>query len=175
MTYYEQLGITPAANAEEIRRAHRRLAKAYHPDAHVEREAKQRAEAQMQRVNAIVKVLSDPQSRRRYDEQLREGRAPTDPTAARILPSERSRLPAWRWWAASIAAAFLFAAALLWFWMNDWGGLFKSRHPTDILPEAQESASPSQAPAMSSTTVSVVPPGGSKQQPHSRQASKPGH
>jgi hypothetical protein len=175
MNYYEQLGVTPTADAEEIRRAHRRLAKVYHPDAHADREAKQRAEAQMQRVNAIVRVLSDSQSRRKYDEQLKEGRAPTDPTAARVLPLQRSRLYAWRWWVASIAAAFLLTFAVIWLWMNDWGGVFKSRHPTYIAPEATEKAPASQEPAMSSTTVSVVPQGREKEKSRSRQNSKSDH
>ena len=163
MNYYEQLGVTSGVDAEEIRRAHRRLAKVYHPDAHVDREAKQRAEAQMQRINAIVKVLCNPQSRRNYDEQLKEGRAPTDPTAARVLLPGRSRLYAWRWWVASIAAAFALTVAVVWLWMNDWGGLFKSRHPTDITPETTENAPASQKPAVDSTTVSVVPPGREKE------------
>jgi hypothetical protein len=176
MNYYEQLGVAPTADAGEIRRAHRRLAKVYHPDAHADREAKQRAEAQMQRVNAIVKVLSDPQSRLKYDEQLREGCAPTDPTAARSIPPQRSRLYAWRWWVASIAAAFLLTVAVIWLWMNDWGGLFKSRHPTYIAPEASQSAPSRQEPAVSSTTVTVVPPpGGEKEKNRSQQATKPEH
>ena len=168
MNYYEQLGITPTADADEIRRAHRRLAKVYHPDARADSENQQRAEAQMQRVNAIVKVLSNPQSRLQYDEQLKDGCAPTDPTAARLLLPERSRLYAWRWWAAGIAAAFLLTAAIMWLWMNDWGGLFNSQHPIDITPETTENV-----PAANSTTVIVAPPGGEKEKAPSHQSSKP--
>jgi molecular chaperone DnaJ len=86
MNYYEQLGVSSTADAEEIRRAHRKVTKIHHPDAHVDGEAKQQAEAQMRRVNAIVGILCDSQRRLKYDEQLKQGLAPTDPTAARILP-----------------------------------------------------------------------------------------
>ena len=164
MNYYEQLGIAPTADTDEIRRAHRKLAKVYHPDAHATVETKQQAQAQMQRINVIVKLLSDPQRRLEYDRQLKEGRAPSDPTAARVLPSQRSRLYTWRWWVASIAAAFVITVAVIWLWMNDWGGLFKSRHPTDITPEAAESVSAPQGSAMSSTTVAVVPPKGGEKE-----------
>ena len=175
MNYYEQLGISRTADADEIRRAHRRLAKVYHPDAHADREAKQRAEAQMQHVNAIVKILSDPQNRLKYDQQLKDRTAPTDPTAARTIPPQRSRLYSWRWWVASVAAAIVLTVTLIWLWMNDWGGLFRSHHPTYIAPEATQNAPPSQEPGMSSTTVSVAPQEGEKEKTRSQKDAKSGH
>lgn len=161
MNYYEQLGVPSTADAEEIRRAHRKLTKVYHPDRHADGEAKQQAEAQMRRVNAIVGILSDPQRRLEYDKQLKEGSAPADPTAARILPPKPSRFGSWRWWGVSVAAALLLTLAVVWLWLNDWGGLFKSRHPTYIAPEAADSAT---TPV--STTVTVVPSGKEKKNKH---------
>lgn len=160
MNYYEEMGVAPTATAEEIHRAHRRLTKIYHPDGHAEPLAKQRAEAQLRRINAIVSVLCDQQQRLKYNEQLKNGTAPTDPTAARIIPPPPSRFHAWRWWIVSVAAAFMLSAAVIWLWANDWGGLFKNRHPvTYITPEttAEKPAAPPPAPAIDSTTVTVVP------------------
>jgi hypothetical protein len=184
MNYYEELGVPSTANTEEIRRAHRRLIKIYHPDGHVAPDAKLRAETQMRRINAIVSILSDPQSRLKYNEQLKAGTAPTDPTAARIIPPPRSRFYSWRWWIVSVAAAFALTVAVIWLWLHDWGSLLKNQHPTYITPEAVDKTTPprntpetadqgAQDSAPISTTVTVVP---SQQEvpnkPHPHQKSK---
>jgi molecular chaperone DnaJ len=62
--YYEVLGVSRDAEAEEIKRAYRKLAMQYHPDrnagdAEAERKFKEAAEA--------YDVLGDPQKRQRYD------------------------------------------------------------------------------------------------------------
>ena len=44
MNYYEELGIRPDADEEEIRKAHRRLVKLMHPDQHRDQGMKQLAE-----------------------------------------------------------------------------------------------------------------------------------
>jgi curved DNA-binding protein CbpA len=71
MDYYEELGITPSATLEDIHRAHRRLSKLLHPDQQTDDAMKQLAETQMRRLNAIVGILSDPELRHQYDNQLR--------------------------------------------------------------------------------------------------------
>ncbi|MCC6285109.1 MAG: molecular chaperone DnaJ [Phycisphaerales bacterium] len=68
--YYEILSIDKAADAEEIKRAYRRLAMKYHPDrnpgdADAETRFKEAAEA--------YEVLSDPARRQRYDQFGHEG------------------------------------------------------------------------------------------------------
>ena len=62
--YYEILAVRREADAEEIKRAYRKLAMQYHPDLNVgdaesEEKFKEAAEA--------YEVLSDPEKRRRYD------------------------------------------------------------------------------------------------------------
>src|SRR5579883_2858429 len=61
--YYEVLGISRNATEDEVKRAFRRLAKQYHPDANKE----QGAEARFVEVNEAYEVLSDPQKRAAYD------------------------------------------------------------------------------------------------------------
>ncbi|MBE3561593.1 MAG: molecular chaperone DnaJ [Ktedonobacteraceae bacterium] len=61
--YYEVLGISRNASEDEIKKAFRRLAKQYHPDANKE----QGAEARFIEINEAYEVLSDPQKRAAYD------------------------------------------------------------------------------------------------------------
>jgi molecular chaperone DnaJ len=61
--YYEVLGVARSASEEEIKKAFRRLAKQYHPDANKE----QGAEARFIEINEAYEILSDPQKRAAYD------------------------------------------------------------------------------------------------------------
>lgn len=61
--HYEVLGVARDASADEIRKAHRRLARKYHPDVNKDAGAAERfAEAQ-----AAYDVLSDAEKRKNYD------------------------------------------------------------------------------------------------------------
>ena len=62
---YAILGVTPGADAQQIRATYRALMFRFHPDRNPSREAAQRARA----INAAYAVLSDPEQRRRYDAQ----------------------------------------------------------------------------------------------------------
>lgn len=61
--YYEILGVSRDADKEEIKRAYRRLARKYHPDVNKEDGAEER----FKEINRAYEVLSEPETRSRYD------------------------------------------------------------------------------------------------------------
>jgi molecular chaperone DnaJ len=61
--YYEVLGVSRDAAAEELKRAYRRLARQYHPDINKEADAEER----FKEINEAYEVLSDQEKRARYD------------------------------------------------------------------------------------------------------------
>lgn len=61
--YYEILGVSRDADKEEIKRAYRRLARKYHPDVNKE----EGAEDRFKEINRAYEVLSEPETRARYD------------------------------------------------------------------------------------------------------------
>lgn len=62
---YKVLGVGKEASQEEIRRAYRRLARQYHPDANRD---DPKAEERFKEVQHAYEVLSNPEKRREYDE-----------------------------------------------------------------------------------------------------------
>lgn len=65
--YYEMLGVSKTATDEEIKKAYRRLAKKYHPDAQHTEEDKKQAEAKFKEISQAYSVLSDSNKRAQYD------------------------------------------------------------------------------------------------------------
>lgn len=62
--YYEVLGVSKTASADEIKKAYRTLAKKYHPDINKE----PGAEEKFKEINEAYSVLSDEQKRANYDQ-----------------------------------------------------------------------------------------------------------
>jgi molecular chaperone DnaJ len=63
---YKALGISKEASQDEIRRAYRKLARKYHPDANPD---DPKAEDHFKDIQHAYEVLSDPEKRRQYDEK----------------------------------------------------------------------------------------------------------
>jgi curved DNA-binding protein CbpA len=70
MTFYEELGVPPDASLATVRDAYRKVARLLHPDVQTDPVLKESAEDQMKRINHLYGILSDPERRRRYDEEL---------------------------------------------------------------------------------------------------------
>jgi molecular chaperone DnaJ len=68
--YYEILGVEKSADAEEIKRAYRRLAMKYHPDRNP---GDAEAESKFKECAEAYEILSDQQTRQRYDQFGHEG------------------------------------------------------------------------------------------------------
>ncbi|HEY5735351.1 MAG TPA: DnaJ domain-containing protein [Nitrosopumilus sp.] len=66
--YYEIIGVPKDATPEEIKKKFRELAKKTHPD-----KTKENSEEEMARLNKAYEVLSDKESRERYDRYLKVG------------------------------------------------------------------------------------------------------
>jgi curved DNA-binding protein len=63
--YYKILGVERSADAEEIKKAYRKLAMKHHPDRN---QGNKQSEDKFKEINEAYEVLSDPQKRSRYDQ-----------------------------------------------------------------------------------------------------------
>jgi len=68
--FYQELGLTDTATAEEIKSSYRKLAKQYHPDLN---QGDAQAETKFKAVSEAYNTLSDPQKKNEYDQQLKWG------------------------------------------------------------------------------------------------------
>jgi DnaJ-class molecular chaperone len=64
MDYYKTLGVSKDADADEIRKAYRRLARKHHPDLNPGDKA---AEDRFKTVQEAYDVLSEPKKKQMYD------------------------------------------------------------------------------------------------------------
>ena len=87
MSFYERLGVSTHVTAEELKERYRALAKELHPDLQ-EGDGDEERVARMAELNEAYHVLSDPQLRAAYDqelahEQMSQEWGHTNPTTAR--------------------------------------------------------------------------------------------
>jgi molecular chaperone DnaJ len=73
--YYQILGVGRSANAAEIKKAYRKLARKYHPDVNPD---KPEAEEKFKEIQGAYAVLSDDEKRQQYDTFGRVDGAPDD-------------------------------------------------------------------------------------------------
>lgn len=83
--HYRVLGVSPAATAEDIRRAYRRLARDLHPDLNRDLSAAER----LKLVTAAYNVLKHPGRRARYDAAAKVAEATAQPQGARQQGARR--------------------------------------------------------------------------------------
>src|SRR5881398_2943822 len=81
-TLYETLGVKKGASADEIKKAYRKLARQYHPDANLRGKA---AEERFKQVQTAYDVPSDEEKRKAYDRfGSTNGRGATGPGGVNV-------------------------------------------------------------------------------------------
>ena len=86
--FYQILGVTRAASADQIKSAYRELVKRYHPDLFLAPDAKAEATEKLRLVNEAYAVLGNPKRRERYDRRFIE--IPKENPRARAAPSSET-------------------------------------------------------------------------------------
>jgi curved DNA-binding protein len=90
--YYQILGVARDADAGEIKKSFRKLAREFHPDVAKD---KKRAEEKFKEINEAYEVLSDPAKRKKYDELGADWKSGADFRGAAGQPGFGGRR-AWR-------------------------------------------------------------------------------
>src|SRR5687768_10864910 len=95
-THYDLIGIKPAAEADEVKRAFRREIARYHPDKvqHLGTEFQEIAATRAAALTEAYRVLMDTQLRERYDAALQQHVVPAEPPPARSTPESPHDAPA---------------------------------------------------------------------------------
>ena len=139
INYYEELGVERDASPENIRDSFRALVRILHPDHQTDQSLKAIAERQMQKLNRIYAVLSDPEQRSQYDQVLRgEDAPPTIIFSPAAGVSLRQVLGRFAW----IGAVLVSVAFLFWLASDGTGG------PQIPILERGGAAAPASAPIL---------------------------
>lgn len=144
MTHYEELGVSPDAPAEEIRRAFRRTSRLLHPDLQSAPELRKAAEVQMRRLNEVVEMLCRPESRAAYDRSLSTANASIAPPTHGIptVTSSHTVHP-------SLIAGLAFGALAMFCWN------IVSTAPTVVEPLERSSSATTKPPVPETATRRV--------------------
>ncbi|PRQ20292.1 putative chaperone DnaJ [Rosa chinensis] len=67
--HYKILGVNRNASPDEVKKAYRKLVMFWHPDKHLQEEARAKAEAKFKEINQAYQILNDPVKRHNYDNQ----------------------------------------------------------------------------------------------------------
>ncbi len=114
MNYYDELGVSAHATAEELKDAYRALMRLLHPDHHPDPQLQHVAEQQVKKLNRIYGILADPERRRLYDRELAEGVERATPIIIHAPPPPPQRGFINRSSAAWVSAVTVFAVLLIW-------------------------------------------------------------
>lgn len=86
--HYKVLGVPTEATGDDVRRAYRRLARQYHPDANPDGPA---TEERFKEIQQAYEILSDPNKRREYDKESRPSAGRTSGAPRRPAGSRPQR------------------------------------------------------------------------------------
>jgi curved DNA-binding protein CbpA len=150
ITFYEELGVAPDASPEEIRDAFRLFVRLLHPDQQTDPQLKEIAENQMRKLNRVYAVLSDPESRRQYDEDLEDAIVPIIVNS----PSPGIKIPrATLAWSAAIAVS---AGVLIWLASDNSSPVPTRASEPGALIAASAPASPGKPSAIQESDASQI-------------------
>lgn len=152
INYYEELGVAPDASPDAIRDAFRLYVRLLHPDQQIDAQLKEVAEAQMRKLNHIYAVLSEPESRRRYDRILEE-EYPAPIVLNVQAPHAQSFLARLSWAGAIVLSAML----LVWLATSAQSGLQGRGFESAAGPNTSNSPAP--VPGQPSDAAPVGPAG----------------
>ena len=86
--FYRTLGVSEKASADEIKKAYRKLAKKFHPDAN---QGDKKASDRFKGIGEAYGVLSNPAKRKKYDQMRKLGAFGFGPGARRPSSGARSQ------------------------------------------------------------------------------------
>jgi len=90
-TFYDELGVGRDATAAQIKHAFKEVAKVYHPDKNPQ-DKQAWAHEQMSRFNFIFETLTNPESRKEYDELVHKYESLPDRPVVRRAPREQNAI-----------------------------------------------------------------------------------